>query len=90
MDLTKIRERAMREGMKLMQEPLVLRLLRDPRAQRLIVDAVQLPGRIEGVIAAQGKALARRFRLATRDVVEQLKSVIRDLERNLRELQPRK
>ena len=89
MDLGKLREQAMHQSMKLMQDPRFMKLMSHPRAQKLMMVAFQIPGRIESVFAAQGKAIAKRFKLATREEVDNLKSTIRDLERTLRDLKPK-
>lgn len=80
------RDRALQEGMKLMQDPRVQKLMQDPRAGRLLMEALQLPGRVESAFAAQGRKLARRFKLATREEVDALKGTIRHLERTIRDL----
>lgn len=82
-----LRDRALREGLKLLRDPRVQKLMQDPRAGRLVMEALQLPGRVEGAFAEQGRKIARRFKLATRDEVDALKGTIRGLERTIRDLQ---
>lgn len=83
-DLSKLRQQAMNEGMKLMGDPRVMKLMSSPQAQKVMMIAFQLPGRIEGAFARQGKRFAKRFKLATREELDGLKSTIRDLERKLK------
>lgn len=83
----KLRDRALQEGLKLMQDPRVQKLMQDPRAGKLLFQAMQLPGQIEGAFAEQGRKIARRFKLATREEVEALKGTIRHLERTIHDLQ---
>ena len=85
--LDKLRDRAVQKGMKLMSDPRFMKLMSSPQAQKMMMLAFQLPGKIEGAFAAQGKKLARRFKLATREEVERLNSTIRDLERTLHDVQ---
>ncbi len=83
----KLRDRALQQGMRLISDPRFMKVMSHPQAQKMMMMAFQLPGKIEGAFAAQGRSLARRFKLATRDEVERLNSTIRDLERSLSEVQ---
>jgi hypothetical protein len=86
-DLGKLRENALREGMKLMANPRVMKLMSSPQGQKVMMFAFQLPQKINGVFEAQGRMLAKRFRLATRDDLRELKKAVRDLEGALNRLQ---
>lgn len=81
--LDKIRQKAMQEGMKLMSDPRFAKIMSNPKAQKAMMLAFQLPTKIEGAFAKQGKAFARRFKLATREDVEKMRGTIRDLEQQL-------
>ena len=83
----KLRNRALQEGMKLMGDPRFMKLMSTPQAQKVMMLAFQLPGMVEGALAAQGKKFARRFKLATREDVERMSTTIRDLERELSRMQ---
>ena len=85
--ISNLRNRALQEAMKLMGDPRFMRLMNTPQAQRVMMLAFQLPGLVEGALAAQGKKFARRFKLATREDVERMSATIRDLERELTRLQ---
>ena len=87
--IAKLGQRAMQEGMKLMSDPRFMKLMSHPQAQKLMMLAFQLPGKVDGAFADQGRKFARRFKLATRDEVERLNSTIRDLERQLSAVQSR-
>ena len=87
--LGKLGKRAMQEGMKLMSDPRFMKLMSHPQAQKLMMLAFQLPGRVEGAFADQGRRFARRFKLATREEVEHMNATIRDLERQLSAVQAR-
>ena len=76
----------MREGMKLMQDPRVSKLMQDPRVMKAMMKAFQLRGEVQQRFDVRAKRFARTFRLATRDDMEQLKSTIRALERQLTQL----
>ena len=85
--LGKLGQAAMQQGMKLMSDPRFMKVMSHPQAQKLMMVAFQLPGRVEGAFAQQGKRFARRFKLATREEVERLNATIRDLERELSAVQ---
>ena len=87
MDIKTLRETAMREGMKLMSDPRVMKMMQDPRFMKVMMKAFQLRGEMQTAVEKQGKKLARTFKFATRDEVDQLKSTIRSLERNLETVQ---
>jgi len=86
-DLTKLRENAMREGMKLMGDPRVMKFMSSPQGQKVMAFAFGLPSKIQGAFEAQGKRFARRFSLATRQDLRDLKDAVRGLERSLEQLQ---
>ena len=85
--LDKFFDAAMQRGMKLMGDPRVMKFMSTPTGQKVMTVAFQLPGKIEGAFAEQGRAFAKRFKLATRSEVDQLKSTISDLEHELHSLQ---
>ena len=78
--LDQLRNLALKQGMKLIQDPRLLKVMSDPRAQKVMMAAFQLPGTVERTFSEQGKRLAHHFNLATRAEVETLESTIRDLE----------
>ena len=86
-DLSKLRDNALREGMKLMSSPRMMKLMSTPQGQKVMMFAFQLPQKINDAFAAQGKAFAKRFRLATRDDLKELKSTLRTLESSLKKLE---
>jgi hypothetical protein len=88
-DVKKLRESAMRNGMKLMGDPRVMKFMSSPQGQKLMMFAFQLPQRISGIFEAQGKRFARRFKLATRQDLRDLRQAVHDLEAALEKLQSR-
>ena len=89
LDLTKLRETAMREGMKLMSSPRVMKMMQDPRFGKMMMRAFEIRGQVQGNIDKRVKKLARTLKLATREDVETLRSTIRSLERELKEVEAR-
>jgi hypothetical protein len=86
-DIKKVRETAMREGMKLMGNPRVLKLMGTPQGQKVMMLVFQLPQKIQDAFEAQGKRFAKRFKLATRQDLKDLKRSLHDLESALHKMQ---
>jgi hypothetical protein len=59
-------------AVKLMSDPRVMKLMSDPRVMRAAMRAFQLRGELNS-------AVAKRFNLATRGEVDQLRRTIQDL-----------
>jgi len=74
---------------RLMQDPRVAELVRDPRVQDLAVRAFRLRGRIEGAADRNVQRLAGRLNLATQKDLRAMHRRIRHLERELRETEER-
>ena len=88
-DLKKLRDTAIREGMKLLGNPRVMKLMADPRFMNLMMRAFQLRAQVQGALDAQKRRIARRFQLATRDEVETLRATLRSVEAHLQAMQGR-
>jgi hypothetical protein len=86
-DLSKLRDTAMREGMKLMSSPRVIKLMGSPQGQKVMTFAFQLPQKVQGIFEAQGKRFAKRFKLATRQDLKDLKKHLADLEATLKKVE---
>ncbi len=71
-------------GMKLLQHPTVAKVMADPRTMDLFVAAVRGKEKINDALAEARRRLAHAVGLATAQEIEDLKVVIRDLERMVR------
>ncbi len=85
--LDKLRDGAMRSGMRLMGNPRVMKLVSSPRVMQAMMKAVELRGEVQSAVDARLKRLARTFKLATRDDLSTLQSTIRGLESALKNVQ---
>ena len=71
--------------LRLLQDPRVAKVLRDPRAQNALMRALRLRGRVQEQVDARLERIARRLNLATAREVRELKRTIRRLEEKLRD-----
>ena len=71
--------------LRLLQDPRVAKVLRDPRAQSALMRALRLRGRVQEQVDARLERIARRLNLATAREVRELKRTIRRLEEKLRD-----
>lgn len=82
-----VKRMLMERGMKLMSDPRFMKLMSNPKVMKTVMQAMELRGKAQQSWDAQVKAIAKTFHLATRDEVNELKSTIRTLENNLRQVQ---
>jgi hypothetical protein len=77
----------MERGMKLMSDPRVMKLMSNPKFMNLVMKGFQLRGKAQSAFDRRVKALAKTFKLATREEVNELKRTIRHLEESLRRVE---
>jgi hypothetical protein len=85
-----IKKRLMKEGMKLMSDPRVMRLMQDERFMKAMMAAVSVPGRVGTFVQESSSRLARAMDLATEQEVKDLRRTVRSLEDQIAELKKRK
>ena len=73
----------------LIQDPRVVKLMRDPKVQRLAVKGFRFRGRVEGAFDERVQRVAGMLNLATQRDLRSLQRRIRHLERELREAEER-
>jgi DNA-binding transcriptional regulator GbsR (MarR family) len=73
----------MSQGMKMMQDPRVVKLLQDPRLMTAMAKGFEIKGKVQQEFDAQAEKLADRLNFATKAEVRELKRTIRKLEREL-------
>lgn len=73
----------------LLRDPRVAKLMKDPRAQQLVVRAFRFRGRVEGALDQRVQRVAGILNLATQRDLRALQRRIRHLESELREAQER-
>jgi polyhydroxyalkanoate synthesis regulator phasin len=69
---------------KLLQDPRVAEVMRDPRVQEAAIKAIRMRGRIEGALDRNVQQIAGRLNLATQKDLRGLQRRIRHLEQELR------
>ena len=74
------------QGMKLMSDPRVLQMMQDERFMKVMMAAMQLPGKVQTFTDEQKDAFTRMMGLATEEDVKVLKRTVAALEREVAEL----
>ena len=68
------------QGMKLLADPLVAKLMQNEQFAKAVITAASMPGKIDGFTKEQAEKFAKRMSLATADEVRDLKRTVRALE----------
>lgn len=79
----------MMQGMKLMSDPRMAKLMQNPQFMKAMMAAMSMPGKIDGFTKEQRERFAKLMRLATSREVRDLKRTVRSLEEQLAELKNR-
>jgi predicted glycosyl hydrolase (DUF1957 family) len=87
--LDRIKQEAMRRGMKLMSNPKVMKMMADPRFMNAISQGFALKGRIESEIECRMRKIAEALNLATREDVESLRRSLSQMESSVSALERR-
>jgi hypothetical protein len=85
--LEKLKQEAMRQGMKLVTNPRVMKVMADPRFMNAVSTGFALKGRIQEGIDERIRAIAARLNLATRDEIEELKRDLSHVENTVTDLE---
>lgn len=78
-----LKKSLMEQGMKLLADPRVMKLMQDERFVKTMMTAMAMPGKIDGFTKDQAEKFAKRMSLATADEVRDLKRTVRSLEDQL-------
>jgi hypothetical protein len=81
-----LKQSLMGKGMKLMNDPRVMKLVQSEQFMKAVVTALSMPDKIDGFTKEQGERLAKKMSLATADEVKDLKRAVRALEAEVAEL----
>jgi hypothetical protein len=73
--------------MKLLSNPRIVKVVSDKRVMNVVMRGLELRGQATAAVDAALHRLARRFDLATREDVGELKRTVRTLEQELRRLE---
>lgn len=78
-----IKEEMMKRGMQMMSDPRVGKLMQNPQFMKLLMAAMQVPGKVNSFTNEQARILAGALRLATHEEVKELERRVKKLEREL-------
>jgi hypothetical protein len=85
--LQKLKQEAMRQGMKLIANPKVMKLMADPRFMNVISQGFAVKGRIQSEIDGRLRWVAETFNLATKEEVDNLRRALDRMEASLSSLE---
>ncbi len=87
--MNKIKEEAMKRGMKLMTNPKVMKVMADPRFMNALSKGFQMRGQLQGTVDTALKSVASKLNLATKDEVTNLQRTVQRMESKVSTLQER-
>jgi polyhydroxyalkanoate synthesis regulator phasin len=85
--LDKLKQEAMRQGMKLLSNPKVMKMMADPRLMNAISQGFAIKGRIQSEIESRLRVVAGALNLATREDVEHLRSTVDQMQQSVSHLE---
>ena len=75
-----LKKSLMEQGMKLLADPRVMKLMQNEQFVKTMMVAMSMPGKIDGFTKDQAEKFAKKMSLATADEVRDLKRTVRSLE----------
>jgi hypothetical protein len=85
--MSEFKKSILKQGMKLMSDPRVLKLMQDERVMGALMQVMNAPGRVQSFTTEQVEKLAKAMSLATEDEVNDLKRQVRRLEEEVSRLE---
>jgi hypothetical protein len=85
--MSSIKKTLMKQGMKLMTDPRVQKLMSDERVMKAVMQMMNVPGKVQSFTDDQVAKLAKAMSLATEDEVKDLKRQVRRLEEEISRLE---
>lgn len=82
-----LKKTLLKQGMKLISDPRVVKVMQDERVMKAVVTAMSVPGKVQSFTAEQVQNLAKSMALATEDEVTDLKRTVRRLEEEIARLE---
>jgi cell division FtsZ-interacting protein ZapD len=77
----------MKEGMKLISDPRVLKMMQDERVMKAVMQVMSMPGKVQSFTQDNVEKLAKAMALATEDEVKDLRRTVRRLEEEMNRMQ---
>jgi hypothetical protein len=81
--MSSLKKTLMKQGMKLMTDPRLMKIMADERVMKAVMQMMNVPGKVQTFTNEQVEKLAKAMSLATEDEVKDLKRQIRRLEEEL-------
>jgi len=75
-----LKKSLMEQGMKLLGDPRVVKLMQNEQFMKAMMTAISMPGKIDGFTKEHAERFAKRMSLATADDVRDLRRTVRALE----------
>jgi cell division FtsZ-interacting protein ZapD len=88
--MSSIKKTLMKQGMKLISDPRVQKIMADERVMKAVMQMMNVPGKVQSFTDDQVAKLAKAMSLATEDEVKDLKRQIRRLEEEIARLEKEK
>jgi len=85
--MSSLKKTLMKQGMKLMTDPRVMKMMQDERVMKAVMQMMTVPGKVTSFTNEQIEKLAKAMSLATEDEVKDLKRQIRRLEEEVSRLE---
>ena len=82
-----IKDEMLKRGMQMMSDPRVAKLMQNPQFMKVMMAAMQVPGKVNTFTNEQAKVLASALRLATAEDLKELQRTVKRLERQLAKLE---
>ena len=77
----------MKEGMKLVSDPRVLKMMQDERVMKAVMQVMSVPGKVQNFTQENAEKIAKAMALATEDEVKDLRRTVRRLEEEMSRMQ---
>ncbi len=81
--MSQFKKALMKQGMKLMSDPRVQKLMQDERVMKALMAAMSAPGKAQTFAKEQVETIAKAMALATEGEVKDLRRTVRKLEEEL-------
>jgi cell division FtsZ-interacting protein ZapD len=81
--MSSLRKTLLKQGMKLMSDPRVVKLMQDDRVMKAVMAAMSMPGRAQSFAKERVENIAKAMALATEGEVKDLQRTVRKLEEEL-------
>ena len=82
-----IKDEMLKRGMQMMSDPRVAKLMQNPQFMKVMMAAIQVPGKVNTFTNEQAKVLAGALRLATAEDLKELRRTVKRVERQLAKLE---